>query len=248
MLLTHRRQTAADLEAWGALERADALWAQTAVHRARVDRARVALRAFAREDAGGYAGVSWGKDSTCLAHLVATEAPHLPLVWVRFGRWDNPDCELVRDAFLAAHPGVAYEEHQMAGDGALDTVEVREMFRGPAERHGRRHASGVRAVESRSRRLRMARWGLRSPNSCAPLGWWQVSDVFAYLWAHELPVHPAYACSYGGALPRERIRVDGLGGSEGTGHGRAEWESAYYRRELAALRGVTQSPGPAIGG
>lgn len=48
-------------------------------------------------------------------------------------------------------------------------------------------------------------------------------------------MHPAYACSFGGALDRERIRVSSLGGQRGTGHGRREWEWAYYRDEMMAL-------------
>jgi len=89
--------------------------------------------------------------------------------------------------------------------------------------------SGVRGEESGVRKLRMRRWGTSSERTCAPIGWWCGGDVFAYLHQHDLPVHPAYAMSFGGTLDRNRIRVASLGGERGTGFGRRDWEHRYYR-------------------
>lgn len=86
------------------------------------------------------------------------------------------------------------------------------------------------------------RWGVSTASTCAPLSFWTDADVFAYLHRHDLPIHPAYACSMGGAVPRGRIRVDALGGETGTGHGRAEWEVRYYGREMAAMVEAAGSP------
>jgi len=101
-------------------------------------------------------------------------------------------------------------------------------------RHGERHISGVRAQEARVRRLRMITHGESSPNTCAPIGWWDMADVFAYLHKHDLPVHPAYAQTYGGAFSREDIRVDALGGA--TGSNRVEWEGRYYGEEIESIK------------
>lgn len=70
--------------------------------------------------------------------------------------------------------------------------------------------------------------GLSSLHTCAPIGWWSDTDVFAWLAARDLPVHPAYACSMGGMLERRHLRVAGIGGDRGTGFGRREWERRYY--------------------
>lgn len=79
----------------------------------------------------------------------------------------------------------------------------------------------------------MARWGVSTDRTCAPIGNWTAEHVFTWLHMLNLPVHPAYAQTYGGQLDRGRIRVGALGGERGTGHGRREWERRYYGRDLS---------------
>lgn len=213
-LLHSARLRPGDLESWNRREREDLAW--PSCHSP--DHAAGVLRAF-RPD---YISVSWGKDSTALAYLAFLAGLDAPLLWVRFGRFENPDCVLVRDAFLDRHP-MRYEE--VVIDEHPDNVSVSRMF---FSRRGQRYATGVRAEESRGRTMRARKWGTSSPNTCAPLTWWSARDVFGFLRRFDLPVHPAYAMSFGGALSRDEIRVDAIGGSEGTGRGRIEWERAYY--------------------
>jgi phosphoadenosine phosphosulfate reductase len=203
-----------------------------------------AIRAFDHPD---YCGVSWGKDSTVLADLVQRVRPETRLVYVRCRPINNPDCELVRDAFLAKWPRARYEEIEspcLAGELAQDatgkTIQVGES--GPWTRGlrllseiGPRHLTGVRAEESRGRKFRCQRWGENSPQASAPLAWWTGDDVFAYLRREGLPVHPAYACSFGGLIPRHRLRVDLIGCEIGQEFGRAEWEARYYPDVCEAL-------------
>ena len=87
---------------------------------------------------------------------------------------------------------------------------------------------GLRADESSGRRQRARFVGESSANTCAPLTWWSGMDVFAYLAANDLPIHPAYAMSRGGLLDPCRLRVAPIGSVEGTGMGRREWERHYY--------------------
>ena len=184
-----------------------------------------------------------------LAHLVATHAPEVPLVWVRVEPLINPDCLLVRDVFLAQYPGARYSEHTYwatrtdrgwMSSGALGRgfTEVKRVF-------GESHVSGVRGEESGARYKRMTHWGISSAKTCAPIGWWSSDDVFAYLSANDLPVHPAYACNLGGGLDRKWLRVssiggivDGPGGRRGDERGRADWERTYYGDDLRALNAV----------
>jgi len=195
------------------------------------------IEAFAREGPC-YAGVSWGKDSTVLAHLVTMCSVTVPLVWVRVEPIANPDCSLVRDEFLSAHD-IEYVELEVWctwSDGEYHATGTLEQgFAEAGRRYGARHISGVRADESGARKTRMRRHGHNTRRTSAPIGWWTGEEVYAYLYRHALPVHPAYAMSLRGLLDRNRIRVASLGGKRGEGFGRAEWEQRYYPDAMRRL-------------
>lgn len=234
MLIDSGRFKPGDAEAWERLSRYDVRLAASPRLSDLTDRAVQVISAFAPD----YVSVSWGKDSTVVAHLAVQSGYRGPFVWVRVDQWENPDCVLVRDAFLARYD-VEYHEYVVDAsaprwweDGAEDQAPSRRTSRSGFELaesvHGRRRVSGVRAQESRHRRIAMGRWGETGPYAARPIGWWDATDVFAYLAAHDLPVHPAYAQSFGGRLDRQWIRVGSLGGVRGADRGRSEWEIAYY--------------------
>lgn len=234
MLIRHPRQTARDLEAWARWEREDAINASLPRMQRLEDQALADLEAFA---AAGpcWVGTSWGKESIIVAHLAA-RLPHLsiPVVWFRAEPNANPDCYTVRDVFLSRWP-VDYREvvcriPLIGGRWGIDEGYDPQWEAWHVDHP--RHVLGLRAEENTTRALRMKRWGTSTANTCAPIGFWRAADVYAYLHKHDLPIHPAYACSVGGMLERARLRVAALGGEEGTGHGRAEWERRYYGREL----------------
>jgi phosphoadenosine phosphosulfate reductase len=210
-----------------------------------IERAKVALLQF-RTSGPFYVGTSWGKDSIVVAHLVAELGLDVPVIWFPAGAVENPDCAIVRDAFLARHD-VRYVEHEVAElawkQEGLSAVHdgAQAAFVRDSKTHGIRYASGVRAEESRARRMRMAHWGECTPNTCAPIGFWKIEDVYAYLASRELPVHPAYACTWGGQFPRNTIRVSTIGGVNGNGgllggNGRREWEEYYYPETMRTVR------------
>jgi len=243
MLIASPRLSRADIQAWDRLVVGDMAWSRTLVHRRRVERAERALEEFAAEGPA-YVGVSWGKDSVVVADLARRIAPHLPLVWVMVRPICNPDCELVeREYVLSA--GQPYKRiTTWATWGGADwhaTGTLEAGIRQAEDEFGHRHISGVRAQESSARALRMYRWGESTERTCAPIGFWQHEDVFAYLVARDLPIHPAYAQTYGGQLDRGRLRVASLGGKRGQGWGRAEWERRYYAAEVGLL-----ARGPAL--
>lgn len=237
MLIASPRQSADDLESWSRLERQDRAISRFPEFIRRESRALNVFTAFATKPC--YIGVSWGKDSVVLAHLayrmgVAT-GQWRPLVWVRVEPIANPDCHAVRDEYFLAYPEHREHYHEIEMWCRLDeqgwhaTGTLEEGFAKAAKLVGlARHASGVRGEEAGSRKLRMMKWSETSPNTCAPIGWWKAMHVFAYLYKHHLPVHPAYAMTYGGTLDRGRVRVASLGGERGTGVGRREWENHYY--------------------
>lgn len=245
MLIPSPRHTARDLERWAMLAESDAIQGQRVNWIRKVQEARAVMARFA--EAPCYVGVSWGKDSVVVAHLAREMG--LPLIWVRTEHIENPDCPLVRDAFLARFP-CPYTEITVPTyydqDGHLQpasgTLKVGAAMLA-AQGFPSRYISGVRAQESSSRASRMKTYGFSTDNTCAPIGWWKTWEVWAYLHVHDLPIHPAYACTMGGTLNRDRLRVAPLSRpgvtqrlrGAGYGHGRYEWECRYYAAETRAI-------------
>ncbi len=242
MLIRSARHTAEDLARWEIHEQQAEVHSNLTSFKRHLQRAETALLSFAG-NRRAFAGVSWGKDSTVLAHLIARLTPNVPLVWVRVEPDYNPDCPLVRDAFLSANPGVNYYEIAVKRDATAQYVAHGTLEAGmkiARKRFGDAHISGVRADESKVRMRRMATWGESSPGTCAPIGWWSAWDVYAYLVSRRLPIHPAYACTMNGLLDPIGLRVSPLGGKcgerPGDNFGRKEWEERYYGQHLARLR------------
>ena len=237
-LIPSARHSPEDLRHWHRLEAIDRRLAGSTTLTRKTMQALDDIAAFF-EAGPCYASTSWGKESTVLVHLVASLGLDIPIVSMRWPQVDNPDSALVRDAMLDRFPHLDYREFsepvawdEKAGDwlgpSGLD------YFRPVREAMGDRRISGIRADESRARKMRLKRWGIATAHTCAPLSRWTGPDVFAYLARHDLPVHPAYACTWGGTLDRERVRVDVLGGVTGTGRDRVEWERRYYSAEMMA--------------
>jgi len=240
-LIASHRHYPEDLETWRRWVATDALMARSPRLENRARRSLDDLATFAAHGPC-YVGSSWGKESTVLAHLTwrleQERGIRLPVIWVRSSLWSNPDCDLVRDAFLAQYPIdydeiTTYQEHW--GDTWVDAgyALARRLY-------GDRHVSGIRAQESTRRRKRMQHYGASSKASCAPIGWWKIEEVYGYLEAHQLPVHPAYACTRRGLLERASIRTDCLYGVQGTGFGRHDWELEYYGPEMDAIYRIVE--------
>lgn len=237
MLIRSPRHTSADLECWKELERAD----RARSHSRMLGRNYRRCAEWAKEflQAGpAWCGVSWGKDSVLLAHLLLSIDKSVPLRFVRVEPIVNPDCAAVRDAFLATHAcdyqeAVVHCTSDASGVHATGTLEA--GFRAICGELGERYVSGVRTEESGMRSLRFMSYGANTHRTSAPLSLLPTSDVFALLYRERLPIHPAYAMLGGGRWDRHRIRVASLGGKRGDGHGRAEWEQEYYGDVLRRL-------------
>lgn len=249
MLIDSPRLTDADRAHWARLEAFDHLLAADPRLDCIVRDALDAIHAWV-ESGPGVISTSWGKDSVAAAHLALCVKPDLPLIWVRSDPYEMPECEDVRDAFLSSHPSTRYEER---------VVHLRNPKRGEPgyvahqlnpDKHSQdvlgeaiteRYLSGVRAEESRIRGKSLAHRGLTTKNTCRPLGWWTAVDVFAFLAREYLPVHPAYAATYGGVLDRRWIRVHPLCSApppRSAVHGRdtSSWEDDYWGDHIAAAR------------
>lgn len=243
-LIPSDRHRPDDLELWGEFESADRIRGASDRVRRLEDRSIAEIREFV---ADGATHLCWsgGKDSTALLGVAerAGLLPSLPVVWFRAMPKHNPDVprvmEAIQSRFGIRVDVIDYESPYPIRMTSLQAEEVASRnflaaCRGYDRDHGRR-IIGVRADESRVRRIKMRTWGLSSPNSCTPLGWWTGEDVFGYLAIRNLPVHPAYAMLGGGRWPREHLRIDALGGERGDERGRRDWELEYYGDVLRRL-------------
>ena len=230
-IIASARWRPGDREAWERRAALDLAYSETREFEDRVDGAEVHLVRFANAHAGAlYAGVSWGKDSTALAHMICRLGLEIPLVWVRVNPISNPDCPAVRDEFIQMFPRSKRRYHEMPYrvSAVNHAAHVRRAFADVSKKFGAARVSGVRSEESADRKLRERVWGANAPLASAPFTEWTARDVWAYLAKYDLPIHPAYAMSFAGALDRDKIRVGSIGLREGRGIGRLEWESVYY--------------------
>ena len=250
MLIESHRHRKEDLAHWRILSASDSLRGRLSALDRKVARSHEALRKFS-ESGPFYLSVSWGKESVVAAHLVAAMKLSIPVRWFPAGDVENPDCALVRDEFLRRFD-IDYHEHpatelEWSRDGFYLVHDgAQSHFAKVSKAFGVRYASGIRAEESRARRLRLAHWGENTINTCAPIGWWSLDDVYAYLARYDLPIHPVYACTWGGRYPRERLRVSTIGGVNGGDQGRREWEAYYYPETVRTVRQLAESACPTI--
>lgn len=237
MLIASERHTAADLELWREYEEADAMHFAHLERTGKIQRSIDAAKEWAAKGPC-YASFSGGKDSLVLLGILSEAGllASMPVVWLEAHPKANPDATIAVDA-AAERFGIAIERRQYHSPwpGKLTREQTEELssrhFLAACSvvdaDHGRR-ILGLRADESGARKLRFRRWGLSSINSCAPLGWWTLQDVYAYAAHHRLPLCSVYGMFGGGRWERHTLRVDALAGANGDQFGRAEWEAEYY--------------------
>lgn len=244
MLILSDRHTPADLELWAELEAADCVHGERLLRSGKVEQSLQAIRTFLAAEPA-YVSTSWGKDSVACAYLCRLVDPTIPLVNLRIEPTRNPHCDEVRDVFLARWP-MHYIEQPVSYHGCgvwfTDLWEKETYRRWDAGWRAvnrslemERHLSGVRASESGVRKIRMRVWGLSSPRTCCPIGWWTEADVFGFAAVMNLPLHPNYAMLGGGRWPRDKIRTAELGDVKGTERGRRTHELEYYSDVLHRL-------------
>ena len=154
-------------------------------------------------------------------------------MWVKVKPIFNPECELVRDAFLKLYPNVNYHEIEVecpVTDGKAKAKKTLENGFKQVEKelNTNYRISGIRGQESGVRKLRQKLYGVESKYTLAPITYWSTLMVFAYLNYYDVPTHPAYAMTHGGLFDREYLRVASIGGKRGSNFDRTTWEKMYY--------------------
>jgi len=245
VLIDSPRLTDADRRRWRDFLRADELHARTGMYKTHVKLTMEIIVKFIEKNLNYYVAVSWGKDSVALAHMFYTSWARCKYYYLRNVLKAPEGCLAVRDAFLARFP-VDYEEiaydYADADETYFDAngyhVKWFNIQRDLHKKHDV-HVTGVRADENAERRMRFLHYGTETEHTFAPFKYLNARDVFAYLWEHDLPVHPNYAMTGGGGQARwdkYKIRVSALGHERGDGMGRREWEDEYYLAEMNRIR------------
>ena len=230
MLIHSSRIKSGDLAKWHEQSQFDEAILHEDKNKSLVEEAELKLVRWSRHRKG-YAGVSWGKDSVCLAHMVCELIPDWPLVWVIESPLENPDSYAVRDAFLDQHPGAKYTEIRIdlspndIGGFHLG-MGLERGFRKACERFGDCHISGVRAQESPTRRIVQRTSAGENPKALAPMIDWDATIVWGYLAKFDLPVHPVYSMNMLGCLERDWLRVSAM--TLRRGSNKEMWEQTYY--------------------
>lgn len=198
-LLDSPRLSATDRAFWALQARNDAQRGRSAALARKAQQARELIAEFLGKHPGAFVSVSWGKDSVVVAHLVRQVNPDVLLVHVTHPWLANPCALQVRDAFLAEWP-MPYAEHLIKDE--------RKYFKDVAAEFGDFGFRGIRAQESKTRRLSAYRFGEDTGKICRPVLWWKTHEIFAYHERHGLPLSPVYAMSRDGQDVREFIRTD----------------------------------------
>lgn len=179
-------------------------------YRRRLRFAREAIVAMLDTAPRSYVSISFGKQSTCVAHMVYAIAPKTPMHFLASTEtWELYDYRHVIDEFTARWP-INLTIHQTdrataaknwkaardAGDRDLQQMCRREEWDG--------WFWGLAREESPARdRTLMASYSQRTPHPaifryadgklrCCPLMHWTTLDLAAYIGEHEIPVLSIY--------------------------------------------------------
>jgi phosphoadenosine phosphosulfate reductase len=230
MLIKCDKHTKEDLELWTEYEETDQLYINEKLEY-KEQKAMKTIKTFN----SNYISISWGKDSTVLAHLCHRANIKKICVWIIVKDIVNPYCYDVRDIFLSRYK-IKYEEIVMErwhdGQRWRATKTLEKGFKKVENKYGKKYISGIRGQESGIRKIVMKLWGEQTDKTCRPLIYWKEQDIFSYLKKYDLPVHPNYGMLGGGRYDRKYLRVASLGIKRGDCFDKEQWEKEYYLSEL----------------
>ena len=194
-------------------------------------------------------GLSGGKDSVAMLHLVAQHCS--PLVIHNDSGLELPDslplvrsyCERLRlELAIAKGNAMALEASGASPKQVAELAlykPVRDLLKA---RSVALEFVGLRAAESKRRRLVIGARGDMYPSKtwgCTiawPMRHWQTADIFAYIDEHDLPLHPAYATHANKPEERDSVRVSWAFDSERLGVGEVQWLRLRYPAYFRKLR------------
>lgn len=228
------------------------LHARSSLHKRRVERSMGLVEAFRKSHPSAYLSWSAGKDSTAMVHLAVVECG-LPIAAMSIkDDLDFPGEEPYLMA-LSSEWGIALDivrppfslqdrlsETTINASGEFHSRASRfadEAFYRQIEEYSAAHGRpgvflGLRSSESKGRAVNRASRGTSYQKRngewvCQPICDWSGLDVFAYLFAREIPILDVYRCVRLHDSP-ERVRKSWWLPGSSTRHGQAVWLRTYY--------------------
>jgi len=261
--------TAEDRRLFALWERACRAHAATAVHLRRVERARRTVEEMAARRPEAVVAWSGGKDSTAMLHMVhAAGVPYAGAMSEKddldfpgeeaYVRGIASACgvrlDVLRPPFsvqewLAAHP-VDPRDDQHGRGAALSKAAFYEVVEAYHAARGRPGVYlGLRTAESRARNVNRAAHGViytkrNGETVCTPLADFADIDVYAYLFAHDIPLLDVYRCVRLDERPGRVRKSWWLPAGEAGRRGGMVWLRVYYPslyRRLCELVGGASS-------
>lgn len=226
------------------------LWGKLSIHKKRLDKARAIVDDALALGIAWYIGVSGGKDSMALAHLVSIIMPGVEM-WCHKDDLDFPgEKEFVEKAtkkygwnMKIVSPSVSlYEAIQKMNIDVCEDIHSRgtelsdkyfySMIREQEKKFGGCFL-GLRKQESRGRlKNYMSRGSLYQRKNtkwtCNPLSNWTGDDVFAYLVINEIPIFDIYFKTKFHDGDPTRIREAWFLPGQSARKGQVVWLKYYY--------------------
>jgi phosphoadenosine phosphosulfate reductase len=237
MLLQSNRFLDNDLETWNKWVKNDEIHIKSKGYKFRLNKTIERIKKFADENDENtyYVGVSWGKDSIVLSHMIYNIGVSPINIYIRQLDNENPHNKDVRDNFLKLFNINYYEESY-----SYKTTPDQTYFKNgkpnkwyyilnQLNKKYNKRITGLRKDESAKRKFRFDVFGDESLNSFTPFENFLVADIFGYMYENNLPIHPNYAMTINGLIDRNRLRVAAIGNNEGDGMFRKLWEKTYYQ-------------------
>lgn len=228
----------------------------TTYRRAIADAHAIVRGALQRFGEPAAVGVSGGKDSVSMCHVVAQHCKPT-IIWNDSGL-ELPESEgVVRELALqlglqvvvARGVDALARKTEIGAEAArAQTAKTDELcIIGPVRKTledigAKVEFVGLRKAESRHRKMVISMYGPMYDSkrwNCGiawPMRHWQAADIFAYIDEHGLPLHPAYARTEW--QERDSIRVSWAWDSSRENQGDIEYLRRFYPRVFQRIREI----------
>lgn len=203
----------------------------------KVEESIITIEEFAKKAENPYSSWSSGKDSTVTLDLARKVIPDIPAVYFNYGVETPGTREVIERTNGVVEITPKETMVQLAKKHGLYSKEVAGIMGELVDKYERISKSdgllmGIRKEESMSRRYNSKRGSVYKKQNgmwvCTPIVNWTISDVFAYLFSRELPIHPHYLLP--GPFETKERRVDSLisGLGEAEQYGRHKKFQYFY--------------------